>query len=223
MTPKPAPKPEPVRARRRPRRGRDTRHQILDASLRLFSERGFARTTVRDIARAAGITDAAIYYHFASKRELLEALFEERGILPAIQELEQVSTELPLRDTLLDITRRAMLLMQRNREFLRLVFMESLGSEPGTTEEARSVMERWEKGIARVLGAYMERGQVRRIDARMAARQLVALARGAFWDDLLGSFGPCQESGKTLSPELEGYLAASVDNILNGLLLCQDS
>jgi len=223
MTPKPAPRPEPIGARRRPRRGRDTRLQILDASLRLFSERGFARTTVRDIARAAGITDAAIYYHFASKRDLLEALFEERGILPAIQELEKMSTEIPLRDTLLEITRRAMLVMQRNREFLRLVFMESLGSEPGTTEEARSVMERWEKGVARVLGAYMERGQVRRLDARMAARQLVTLARGAFWDDLLGSFGPRQESGKTLSPELEGYLAASVDNILNGLLPGQDS
>jgi len=208
---------------RRPRRGRDTRHQILDASLRLFSERGFARTTVRDIARAAGITAAAIYYHFASKRELLEALFEERGILPAIEELEQISAKLPLRDTLLDIARRAMLVMQQNREFLRLVFMESLGSEPGAMEEARSVIERWEQGVARVLRAYMERGQVRRLDAHMAARQLVTLARGAFLDDLMGIFGPCQGSGDTLGPELETYLAASVDNILNGLLPCQDN
>jgi AcrR family transcriptional regulator len=218
-----APKPQPASARRRPRRGRNTRHQILNASLRLFSERGFARTTVRDIARVAGITDAAIYYHFASKRDLLEALFEERGILPAIQELEQISTELPLRDTLLDIARRAMLVMQANRDFLRLVFMESLGGEPGAMEEARSVIERWEQGVAHLLRAYMERGQVRRLDAHMAARQLVTLARGAFWDDLIGSFGPCESSGETLSPELETYLAASVDNILNGLLPCQDS
>ena len=221
MTSELAPRPRPTSARRRPRRGRDTRHQILDASLRLFSERGFARTTVRDIARVAGITDAAIYYHFASKRDLLEALFEERGILPAIQELEQLSTELPLRDMLLDIARRAMLVMQQNREFLRLVFMESLGSEPGAMEEARSVIERWEQGVARVLRAYMERGQVRRLDAHMAARQLVTLARGAFMDDLLGSFGPSQCTGETLSPDLETYLAASVDNILNGLLPCQ--
>jgi AcrR family transcriptional regulator len=216
-----APRPRPAGARRRPRRGRDTRHQILDASLRLFSERGFARTTVRDIARVAGITDAAIYYHFASKRELLEALFEERGILPAIQELEQISAELPLRDTLLVIARRAMLVMQQNREFLRLVFMESFGGEPGAMEEARSVIERWEHGVARVLGAYMERGQVRRLDANVAARQLVTLARGAFMDDLMGGFGPHQSSGETLSPGLEGYLAASVDNILTGLLPSQ--
>ena len=211
------PRPRPVRARR-PRRGRDTRLQILDASLRLFSERGFARTTVRDIARAAGITDAAIYYHFASKRDLLVALFEEKGILTAIQDLEQLSTELPLRDTLLDITRRAMLVMQQNREFLRLVFMESLGSEPGAMEESRSVIERWEQGLARLLRAYMERGQVRRLDADTAARQLVTLARGAFMDDLQERFGPSRGTGETLSSDLEVYLAASVDNILTGLL-----
>ena len=67
----------PKSAAKRTRRGPYTRQQILDASLRLFSERGFARTTVRDIARQAGITDAAIYYHFESKRELLEALVEK--------------------------------------------------------------------------------------------------------------------------------------------------
>ena len=203
---------------RRPRRGRNTRLQILDVSLRLFSERGFARTTVRDIARAAGITDAAIYYHFTSKRDLLASLFEEKGILPAVQDLEQLSTKLPLRDTLLDIARRAMLIMQQNREFLRLVFMESLGSEPGAMEESRSVIERWEQGLARLLRVYMERGQVRRLDADMAARQLVSLARGAFMDDLLERFGPSRGIGETLSSDLEVYLAASVDNILTGLL-----
>ena len=53
---------------------------------------------MRDIAREAGITDAAIYYHFASKRELFEALFEERGIVSALSDLEQATiTEPPSR------------------------------------------------------------------------------------------------------------------------------
>src|SRR5512132_1210412 len=83
---------------KRTRRGPYTRKQILDASLRLFSERGFARTTVRDIAREAGITDAAIYYHFESKRDLLEALVDERGFLTSLQNLERVEADMPLRD-----------------------------------------------------------------------------------------------------------------------------
>src|SRR3990170_3554703 len=73
--------PRQANAQKRTRRGPHTRKQILDVSLRLISERGFARTTVRDIARKAGITDAAIYYHFQSKREILEALVEERGFV----------------------------------------------------------------------------------------------------------------------------------------------
>ena len=85
---------------KRTRRGPHTRQQILDASLRLFSERGFARTTVRDIARQAGITDAAIYYHFDSKRELLEALVEERGFLNSLQNLARLQADAPLQETL---------------------------------------------------------------------------------------------------------------------------
>jgi AcrR family transcriptional regulator len=79
----------PVPRARKLRRGPLTRKQILDASLRLFSEKGFAGTSVRDIAQAAGITDAAIYYHFASKRDLFEALIEERGFGAALESLER--------------------------------------------------------------------------------------------------------------------------------------
>src|SRR5688572_8829474 len=106
---------------KRTRRGPYTRQQILDASLRLFSERGFARTTVRDIARQAGITDAAIYYHFESKRELLEALVEERGFLTSLQNLERVEAELPLPEMLLWMSAGAVNLMDANRDFLRLI------------------------------------------------------------------------------------------------------
>src|SRR3989337_1499841 len=90
----------PRRGPRRTRRGPLTRQQILDASLRLFSERGFARTTVRDIARQAGITDAAIYYHFESKRELLEALVEEQGFVSSLQDLARLHADVALQQTL---------------------------------------------------------------------------------------------------------------------------
>ena len=46
--------------------------------MHLFSREGFPRTTVRDIARQAGITDAAIYYHFATKEDLLHELLNTR-------------------------------------------------------------------------------------------------------------------------------------------------
>ncbi|WP_217133834.1 TetR/AcrR family transcriptional regulator [Leucobacter chinensis] len=49
----------------------ETRDKILHTAARLFLERGFAKTKVIDIARAAGITPATMYWHFESKGELL--------------------------------------------------------------------------------------------------------------------------------------------------------
>jgi AcrR family transcriptional regulator len=51
-----------------------TRQAILDASLDLFSERGFFGTSLRDIARAVGVRESALYHYFASKDALFEAL-----------------------------------------------------------------------------------------------------------------------------------------------------
>jgi len=51
----------------------DTHERILGVALRLFAERGFAGTSIRDIADELGVTKAALYYHFESK----EAIFAE--------------------------------------------------------------------------------------------------------------------------------------------------
>lgn len=52
--------------------GPDTRTQILDAALQLFAERGFDRSTVRDIARLAGVDPAMVHHYFGTKKALLE-------------------------------------------------------------------------------------------------------------------------------------------------------
>jgi AcrR family transcriptional regulator len=52
----------------------DTRQRILEVAAQLFSERGFAGTSIRDIADALGVTKAALYYHFPSKDAILEEL-----------------------------------------------------------------------------------------------------------------------------------------------------
>jgi DNA-binding transcriptional ArsR family regulator len=53
---------------------RDTRTKILEAAAQLLRDKGISGTTTREIARAAGLSDAAIYSHFKSRGELLNAL-----------------------------------------------------------------------------------------------------------------------------------------------------
>lgn len=52
------------------------KRQILRAAMKLFSERGLAGTSIRDIAQESGYTNPALYKHFAGKEELALQLFE---------------------------------------------------------------------------------------------------------------------------------------------------
>lgn len=51
-----------------------TRQKVLEAARELFLQRGYAGTSIRDIAEYLGMTKAALYYHFPAKEELLREL-----------------------------------------------------------------------------------------------------------------------------------------------------
>lgn len=54
-----------------------TRRRIMTAGLRVFHARGIARTTLEQIAKAAGVTRGAVYWHFSGKEALLRAIRED--------------------------------------------------------------------------------------------------------------------------------------------------
>jgi AcrR family transcriptional regulator len=54
-----------------------TQAAILKAAKRLFGERGFATTTIDDVAAAAGVAKGAVYHHFETKEALFEAIFDQ--------------------------------------------------------------------------------------------------------------------------------------------------
>jgi TetR/AcrR family acrAB operon transcriptional repressor len=54
-----------------------TRQQLLTNALAVFSKKGYAATTLNDIAQAADVTRGAIYWHFGSKAELYNTLIDE--------------------------------------------------------------------------------------------------------------------------------------------------
>jgi len=206
--------PKQANAQKRTRRGPHTRAQILDASLRLISKRGFARTTVRDIARKAGITDAAIYYHFQSKREILDALVEERGFVAGLQQLERVSADLPLEETLLWMARGAINIMDENRDFLRLIFLEGLAGDESALEQYKHLTNLWESTLTAVLRRYAEKGGLHGVTPEVLARQAIYLILMAFQDTLMGRHVPPEAAPE----ERRKALAAFVDQALLQLL-----
>jgi TetR/AcrR family transcriptional regulator, cholesterol catabolism regulator len=74
-----APTPAPGPARRGPRRAGAParRDEILGIAAAIFARQGVARTTVRDIAREAGILSGSLYHHFESKDEILDEIVRQ--------------------------------------------------------------------------------------------------------------------------------------------------
>jgi AcrR family transcriptional regulator len=200
---------------KRTRRGPYTRQQILDASLRLFSERGFARTTVRDIARQAGITDAAIYYHFQSKRELLEALVEERGFLTSLENLERVEAELPVQEMIFWMSAGAVNLMDENRDFLRLIIMEGLGGDEAALEQYSRLLDLWEQALTKVLARYEAKGELEPGMAEDVSRHVIYTILMAFQDSLLGRHGFASPTAHERQQALRSFLAPSLKRLLS--------
>jgi AcrR family transcriptional regulator len=83
--------PQPKRPRGRPRKTADERddgnrrRELIRGAARLFRRKGFAATSTRDIAAAAGMQSGSPFYHFKSKQALLFAVMEE-GMRAAIEQ-----------------------------------------------------------------------------------------------------------------------------------------
>ncbi|CAN5395777.1 TetR/AcrR family transcriptional regulator [soil metagenome] len=99
----------------------DTRTRIQEVARELFSEKGVQRTSLQDIAARLGITKPALYYHFASREDLVRSILQ-----PLIDEGERYVAE---QETRGDATPRALLegyfdFHYRHRADLLLVIAE---------------------------------------------------------------------------------------------------
>lgn len=76
------------------RKGEISSAKLLEIAANLFREHGYASTTMRDIANAAGMKAGSLYYHFSSKDEILDQVLE-RGIGATIQGFRDAIDRLP--------------------------------------------------------------------------------------------------------------------------------
>ncbi len=82
------------------KKSEETRTRILDAALALFGERGFERSTMREIAQSAGMALGAAYYYFDSKEGIVLAFYERAqaemspGIAESLDRAKSLETRL---------------------------------------------------------------------------------------------------------------------------------
>lgn len=104
------------------------RSQILDAAQRVFSEQGFHRATVRDVARAAGVADGTIYIYFANKTDLLIGLLDRlNGTARRPSSLAMAATA-PISDHVRAYLRERFEALWSNADLFRAVLPELLAN-----------------------------------------------------------------------------------------------
>lgn len=168
---------------RRSERSSQTRRHILDASMHLFSRHGYPNTTVREIAREAGITDAAIYYHFATKGDLLHELISTR-LRPDLWNTEW-TPDTSIREVVRAVMDRAARLIDENRDLLKIVLREGLAGDPAAALRYRQLIDAWESRLRGHLLPFETTGALASGEARQLACQIVFTTIIAFEDMLL--------------------------------------
>ncbi|MGH9523977.1 MAG: TetR/AcrR family transcriptional regulator, partial [Terriglobales bacterium] len=115
---------EMVRARSTAK-AEETRRRIYDAALQSFRDKGFEQTTMRDIARQAGVALGGAYYYFASKEAIVLAFYEEMQAQGHGATLEAIASHKKLRDRIRVVLDKRFDLLAPNLKFLGALFKHS--------------------------------------------------------------------------------------------------
>ncbi|MFG3260492.1 TetR/AcrR family transcriptional regulator [Streptomyces sp. NPDC048172] len=84
----------------------NTRQRIQDVALELFAEQGYEKTSLREIAERLDVTKAALYYHFKTKEDILDSLFQDLAAKPTTDLIAWAETQPSTLETKLEILRR---------------------------------------------------------------------------------------------------------------------
>ena len=172
---------------------------MIDASLRLFAERGFRATTIADIAAATGTAHGLVYHYFRSKDELLEAILERHAFLPRLRSILAVAHDRPAATVLMEIAVDLSALLRERPDLLRLVIAEA-PTNPVVADALERVANEGLAAMTEYLRARIEAGELRGHDPTVPARAL-------FWAIIANQ----------LAPVVDGFETHLVEVLLNGI------
>ena len=153
--------------------------QILRVAVSLFSQRGFVGTTTKEIAQAAGVSEAMVFRHFATKQELYSAILDHKACSGDSMNPEQMVAEaLKQKDDRGVFEKLALGALNHHEldpEFQRLLLHSALEGH----ELAEMFFEKFIRRVYELLGGYItERqrdGAMVRIDPAIVVRSFIGM------------------------------------------------
>lgn len=122
-----------------------TRERIVDVALGLFSERGTSAVSVREVADSAGVTVPGLYYHFASKAELIREVYRAHGVTMGWDPDVGFVPPAPgsVVDRIVEQARREFDRMRTNEQFLRHMQREDVLGDADASAVGRDLADAW--------------------------------------------------------------------------------
>jgi len=150
--------------------------QILSRATDLFAKHGFAGTSIRQIARACGITEAAIYRHFQSKMHLYEEVIRAKAAQHDIAGyLADHAGQGSVLDALIAVSSHVMKLTHEDPALVRLMFNNSLESGDVPTVLFQEIRMPYIEFLTREFDQRMQDGEVMPVEAFLTGRCFVGM------------------------------------------------
>jgi AcrR family transcriptional regulator len=191
----------------------DRRERLLTAATELFSHQGFEGTTTRQIAHAAGVSEAIVFRHFRSKEDMYWAVLDAQCISRgATTRVEQYLKEAGDGDEKVflrigeDILRRN----SEDSQLSRLALFSALENHKLSHRFFRTYISEYYEAVAACIRERIRRKQFRRVDPLLAARGFIGmfyyhfLIQELFGGKQVQTFDPAKVSRTLTSVWLDG-------------------
>ena len=163
--------------------GDERREQIMRTAVDLFSKKGFKGTTTKEIAAAAGVSEAMVFRHFENKDALYGAILDAKGCQDGVHKFpwegnSDLQRAMDAGDdfaVFYTLALESMNKRQTDVAFMRLLFYSALEDHELADRFFREFIER----IYGFIGGYITRrqreGAFRKMEARMAVRAFIGM------------------------------------------------
>jgi TetR/AcrR family transcriptional regulator len=157
----------------------ERRQQLIDTAARLFADRGFSGTTTREIARAAGVTEAVIFRYFAHKDDLYAAILDWKSAAECtsgwVDELRAAAAHQDDEAVVRVVVRRLIEFQRRDPAFLKLMLHSALESHGLAAEYRRRHFAPLQQFLREYIEAGQRAGRFVAGDPRVLVRALFAV------------------------------------------------
>lgn len=152
---------------------KNTKEKILEAAIELFSERGVSAVSVRDITKAVGIKESALYNHYKSKDALLDDILEkfmnEFGKRTFSEDkiesqLNELGPELFLNNCILDLREKLTPTVQK---MWKIVYMEQFRDQRARNFVIHEIMNRPAAFYEKAFRLMLEKEMIRPLDPKL--------------------------------------------------------